>query len=369
MKKLRVLQVNKLYYPWIGGVEKVVQQIAEGLCDKVEMEVLACSPRGKGSSSIVNGVRITLAGSLGMLFSMPLSFSFPFLFRRISRGRDILHFHMPFPLADICCLLFGPRTKVIAWWHSDIVKQKHLMMFYGPVMELFLKRADRIIVATEDHITSSKYLPKFRDKCVIIPFGIDTAKYAAPVLSRIEVIRGSYRKPLVLFVGRLVYYKGIEYLVEAMKDTDAVLLIAGEGILKQKLENMAEQSGIRDKIVFLGRVDDEALIDYYHACDLLAFPSVENSEAFGLVQIEAMACSKPVVSTSLPTGAGRVNIHGETGLQVPVKDAAALSSAMTMILASKELMTKMGRKSRERAEKEFSLDRMLSKVLELYKSV
>jgi len=365
---MKVLQINKLYYPWIGGVEKVVQQIAEGLNEKTDMTVLACVPKGKGRTDLVNGVKLIFAGSLGILFSMPISLSFPFIFRRESRRSDIVLFHMPFPLADLSCLLFKPKAKILVWWHSDIIKQKAFMFLYGPIMKMFLRKAEKIVVATEKHISSSKYLSEYKSKCVEIPFGVDLKKYSMSdaVRHEVEQIRKKHNKPILLFVGRLVYYKGIEYLVRAMKDVDAVLLIAGEGKLRDELQAIADKSGITGKIEFLGRIDDRELLNYYHAADIFVFPSVANTEAFGLVQIEAMACGKPVISTNLPTGAGSINVHGETGLLVPVKDAKALSSAINELLGSGELRLRMGKNARERVEKEYSLDKMLQKVLDLF---
>ena len=171
--KIKVLQINKLYAPHIGGVEKVVQDIAEGLKDKVDMKVLVCSNKGKAVVDSINGVEVTRAGSFGIYFSMPLSLSIFTKLRKLSSDRDVLHFHMPFPLGDAAYFLSGFKGKVVVWWHSDIVRQKALMKLYKPLMDRFLKRADRIIVATEGHINGSSYLEPYRDKCVIIPFGID----------------------------------------------------------------------------------------------------------------------------------------------------------------------------------------------------
>ena len=173
MDKVKVLQVNKLYYPWVGGVERVVQQLAEGLNDRTDMKVLVCQAKGRASVEKINGVEVHRAGSLGMMFSMPISISFFREFKKLSKDRDIVHFHMPFPLGDLACLLSGYKGKVVVWWHSDIVKQKKLMKLYKPILEKFLSRADVIIAATQGNIDGSDYLLKYRDKCVIIPYGLD----------------------------------------------------------------------------------------------------------------------------------------------------------------------------------------------------
>ena len=143
----------------------------------------------------------------------------------------------------------------------------------------------------------------------------------------------------MLFVGRLVYYKGLEYLIEAMRWVpDAVLVVVGTGPLRGRLQRLSEQwLGCPGKVVFLGAVAEHDLCAWYHACDVFVLPSVELSEAFGLVQLEAMACAKPVVTTDLPTGVTYVNQHGHTGLVVPRRNSRALAEAINILLDNRQL--------------------------------
>jgi rhamnosyl/mannosyltransferase len=368
---MKVLQLSKFYFPYTGGIEKVVFDIAEGLADKVDMNVLVCQPKGKGRSEFSNGIKIIRAGSFGIYFSMPVSLSFPFLLKKIGKDIDILHFHMPFPLADLSYLWIRPQGKVVVWWHSDIVKQRNLLRMYKPFMMRFLEKAHKIIVATPQHIESSPFLKNFREKCVVIPFGIDINRFRLNDKMREKVagIRNTYGSKIILFVGRLVYYKGVEYLVEAMKEVDAKLLLVGEGPLKEGLINLADKIGIRDKIVFMGRIDDEDLIHYYHACSIFVLPSIANSEAFGIVQLEAMACGKPVINTELPTGVPWVSVHGETGITVPPRDSSALADALNVLLNNADLCAKYGQNARKRVEEEFTMKLMMDRVLSVYKQV
>jgi rhamnosyl/mannosyltransferase len=368
---MKVLQVNKLYYPHIGGVERVVRDIAEGLTDKVSMQVLVCQTKGKGGKEIINGVKVFRASSLGIYFSMPVSFSFPFLLKRLSKDKDILHFHMPFPLGDISYLLMRPKGKLVVWWHSDIIRQKILLKLYKPFLIKFLERADKIIVATPNHVESSVFLKDFRDKCEVIPFGIDINQFELndKMREKVKSIRDKYGPKIILFVGRLIYYKGVEYLVEAMKEVDATLLLVGEGPLKKDLINLANKMGIKDKIVFVGRVDDEDLVSYYHACSIFALPSIANSEAFGIVQLEAMACGKTVINTNLPTGVPYVSLNGETGITVPPRDSSALADALNVLLNNADLCEKYGLNARKRVEEEFTMKLMMDRVLSVYKQV
>jgi glycosyltransferase involved in cell wall biosynthesis len=371
MKKLRILQVNKLYYPWIGGVEKVVQDIAEALRDRVDMEVLVCQPQGRGSCDVVNGVRIYRAGSVGVYLSSPVSFSFPFYLRKLSRGKDIVHFHMPFPLGDISQLLVRPDVKVVAWWHSDIVRQKFLKPLYEPFLKRFLHVADKIIVASPSHIDNSPYLKRHKDKCAVIPFGIDTGRFrlTGTIQKRVDDIRSKYGTRIVLSIGRLVYYKGLEHLINAMKNIDACLLIVGDGYLKNDLEKMVCDLKIGRKIKFLGTIDNDEVAACYHACDIFVLPSIAESEAFGIVQLEAMACGKPVINTSLPTGVPWVSVHRETGITVPPGDSEALADAIHELFDNAALRERYGRNASVRVLNSFALDGMIEKIYQIYEEV
>jgi glycosyltransferase involved in cell wall biosynthesis len=369
MKKVKVLQVNKLYYPWIGGVEHVVQQLAEGLNNQTDMKVLVCQAKGKTAVEKVNGVMVHRAGSLGMLFSMPISVSFFRHFRKLSKDRDVIHFHMPFPLGDLACLLSGYKGKVVVWWHSDIVKQKKLMKLYKPFMDSFLSRADVIITATQGHIDGSDYLLKHKNKCVIIPYGIDKRieKNSDLYIEKSKQLRGSLKPVQMLFVGRLVYYKGCDILIEAFKKVDnAELTIIGEGELKKVIEEKVRQYNMTEKVHLIGKVKEEEICKAYEDCDVLVLPSTEKSEAFGLVQIEAMTFGKPVINTNLSSGVPYVSLDGVTGLTVPPNDVQALADAMKWMVEHDKERNEMGRRARNRVKECFRMDDMLDKVLKIY---
>jgi len=367
---IRVLQVNKLYAPHIGGVEKVVQDIAEGLKDRVDMKVLVCSEKGKGYTDIVNGVEIIRASSLGIYFSMPVSFSFFPMLHKLSKDMDILHFHMPFPLGDVACLLSGYKGKVVVTWHSDIIRQQVFLNLYKPFMHKFLNRADKIIVATEGNLLGSEHLKPYKAKCEIIPFGYDIKSNNSDLNSRILHNSSEARQKKVLFIGRLIYYKGLDVLLEAFsKVNGAVLDIIGEGPLRRDLELKAYNLGLSGKVIFHGRQSDDKIQQFLNACDIFVLPSVERSEAFGLVQLEAMAHAKPVINTSLPTGVPYVSIHEETGLTVPPGDAEALAKAIQRLVDNDMERIQMGLNARERVQKYFSKDKMLDSIFNLYQKL
>lgn len=367
MAGLRILQVNKFYPPHIGGIETVVQQVSQGLKDRAEVSVLVCQPRGRGVREVLDGVPVTRCSTWRTVASCPVSFSFFRAFRRMAGEADVIECHLPFPPADLACLLSGTKKRVVIAWHSDVVKQKKLLLLYKPILLRFLRRADAIIVATQGHIDSSAFLKPFRDKCVVIPYGIDTSAYlqapAMPILT--ERLSGKPLKKL-LFVGRLVYYKGVDVLLRAFARTSGcALFLAGEGVLEPQLRQEAQALGAADRVFFLGRLSDQALRAAFRDCDIFILPSVANSEAFGIVQLEAMVYGKPVINTALPTGVPLVSLHGETGLTVPPGDEDALADAIRTLAEDDALREAYGAAAQRRVLEKFELNGMIDAVYQV----
>lgn len=368
--KIKVLIVNKLYYPWVGGIEKITQDYAEGLNGEIEVEVLVCQPRGRGKVEWINGVKVTRAGSIGIFWGMPISFSFPFLLAKKSREVDIIHFQMPFPLADISYLLLGSRKpSIVVTYHSDIVRQKKLMLFYKPFLFRFLRIVDRIIVTSPNMLEFSEYLKAFKYKCSVVPLGIDVDYLEHSGVKEIGLSKTKDEK-LILFVGRLTYYKGVEYLIEAMQRVkNSKLLIVGDGELRAQLERKSRLLGLQDKIIFLGKLSKEELNYCYKICDIFVLPSVEESEAFGLVQAEAMFFGKPVVNTRLRSGVPYVSVNGETGITVPPRDSKALADAINKILENHDLYRMFSKNAVNRVYSLFTKRKMLDAILRIYEEL
>ncbi len=367
-RKLKVLQVNKMYYPEIGGVEKVVQQISEGLNDELNLQVLACQIKGKARNEKINNVKVTRTSSLGVYFSMPVSFSFPFVFRKKAKDADIVHIHLPNPLADLSLLLSGYKGKVVVSWHSDIIKQKKIMFFLKPLIFKTLKRADKIIVATEGHIEGSDYLKEFRNKCVVVPFGIEQRRI--PKVESLNFDVNNSQEKIILFAGRLVYYKGVQYLIEAIRDVkNAKLRIVGDGVDRDSLETLAEKLGITNKVEFLGSISDEELIEEYKNCDMFVLPSVAKSEAFGLVQIEAMSYGKPVINTWLDSGVPYVSLNNVTGFTVEPKNSEELAKAIQKLVDEDNLRLSYGKNAYDRVLKNYILEENNQEIMNLYRNI
>lgn len=360
---MKILQINKLYYPWVGGVETVVRQIAEGLNGKnsLQVDVLVCNQKNKRTIEEVNGVKVFRAKTLTIFLGMPISFDFLYFYSKIEKDYDLIFLHYPFPLGFLAYVLFSPRKKLVIWYHSDIVKQKLLEWFFRPFHLFCLRKARKIFVSNPKLLASSKTLRKFQKKCKVLPFGVDLNYFliTKEIQEQAEKIKEKLGAPLVLSVGRLTYYKGFDFLIQAMRRIPAKLLIIGEGKRKKKLLRLIKKLKIKEKVIILPSVKD--LRPYYLACDLFVLPSIAKSESFGIVLLEAMAYQKPVISTELGTGTSWVNLDKITGLVVKSKDVKSLQNAIKRLLEDKKLFQMLSENAKKRAE-ELNLDDFLENL-------
>lgn len=365
---MRILHIYKDYYPVLGGMENHIKVLAEEQVKRgLDVTVLVTSLTGKTHTEMMNGVRVIKAGRLATVASTPISIALPLILSRLKP--DIAHLHFPYPVGELSQLLFGKTHRVVLTYHSDVVRQRHILMLYRPFLQKALDMANLIIATSDRYIESSPYLGRVRHKCRVIPLGIDPAPFTRVDADRAARVRETFGSPLILFVGKLRYYKGLQYLLNAMDGIPARLLVAGSGPMEAEWRGLAAELGLKDKVVFLGEVKDEELPALYHGCDVFVLPASERSEAFGLVQVEAMMSGKPVVSTELGTGTSFVNLHGETGFVVPPRDVSGLRDAVNRLLRDDGLRLKLGEEARARAMREFTLGKMVDRTIELYGEV
>lgn len=364
-RALRVLQVGKFYPPHKGGMESHLQALCGQLRGRADVEVLVASDDRRTTEEVIDSVKVTRTGTLFDFAAAPVC---PESVRRIRASRaDIVHIHWPHPTALLAYLASGHAGRLVVTYHSDIVRQKFMARLFWPVLRRALDRAEAVVVASPNYVESSPVLRKFRAKCRVIPFGVPLEEFDRFDPAEVASIRERFGPRIVLGVGRLIYYKGFEHLVRAMKSVDAHLLVVGEGPLRGALELEARRAGVRGRVTFLGRVEDA--VPYFRAADVFALPSVARSEAFGIVQLEAMACGKPVVNTALDSGVTFVSVDGVTGLTVPPADSGALAAALDRLLGDRALLARYGRAARARVEREFDLETMGRSTLSLYEEV
>jgi len=364
-QKPTVMHVGKFYRPHVGGIETHIEALCQELRKSMDVRVMVASDSRRGEECLIDGVKVSRVAQSINLAGAPLCHAMASKIR--SERPDIVHLHLPNPGAVLAVLASGYRGRVVVTWHSDVIRQRWLAKIYNPIQRILLRNCSAIVASSPNYLQSSAELSRFKSRCHVIPYGIDSLKFQNPDPAAVSAIREKFGPKLVLMVGRLVYYKGVEHAVRAMTRIGANLLIIGEGPLNQSLQQQARELGVADRIFFLGKVDG-SIVPYYHASDVFILPSIARSEAFGIVQLEAMACGRPVVNTQLASGVPFVSIDGETGITVPPGSPEALAAAVNRLLAEPALRNAYGRAALRRVRDQFSLELMVRRTLEVYRA-
>ena len=370
---MRILHLYKDYTPVLGGIENHIRVLAEGQARRGhDVTVLAANRGWQTSIETVGGVRVVLAPRLGTIASTPICPSLPRWLSRLEA--DVTHLHFPHPPGEVAHLLVGRAAGMVITYHADIVRQRHLLRLYEPLLKRVLGRANRILATSPAYIESSRYLQAVRDKCVVVPIGIDVGRFESRSGEPRAPLRARWHlppdRPVAVFVGRLRYYKGLDYLLRSLPLVpDLHLLLVGGGPLWNSTRALAEALGVANRVVFTGDVDDGDLPACYAAGDLFVLPSHTRAEAFGTSIVEAMAAGLPVISTEIQTGTSWVNQDGVTGLVIPPCDPGALAAAMGALAADPARRSAMGRAGRARAHEMFEASMMVEAVEGVYREV
>lgn len=361
---MKILQVNKYFHPHIGGIETVVKNIHQVLGNEnIQSDVLCFA---EDNHDYIQTSRSGFEGNVstiykqsraGVAFGMPLSWSFLKKFKEIANDYDLIILHHPFPFGFFGYWLYAQNIPMVVWYHSDIVRQTYIALLLKPLFKMVLDKAVKIIVSHRSIADHSALLQNYRDKLSVIPFVFHSG--SAPMVNQTEPQARGNQVVQVLAVGRLVYYKGYEYLIRAMSGVDAQLTIVGQGPLLDKLKQLIARLNLTN-VRIIPPVDD--LSHLYTNSDIFVLPSIAKSEAFGLVQIEAMAYGLPVINTNLPTAVPTVSINRLTGLTVEPANTGALSSALAELAGDGELRRKFGQAAMARVAAEYGYDRFKSNL-------
>lgn len=363
---MRILHIYKDFDPPIrGGMERHMALMCRFQRQWAEVEAVTNSRQFATRVITRDGTTVTEVGELGRIQSAPLSPAFPWHMRRLAGDVNVVH--VPNPTAETGWLVARPRGKLVVRYQSDIVRQASAMRIYGPIQMQFLRKADIILVASEQYLASSAALEGLRSRCEVVPLGILPEEFQTPDWARVEALKAAYGGPFVLFSGRHRYYKGLEYLIRAAQAIRGPVVVAGEGPETARCTELARELGV--SVAFPGMLSHEELVNHLHGCAVFAFPSCERSEAFGISMLEAHACGKPVVATRLGTGVEFVNLDGQTGLNVPPRDPAALAEAINTLLDDGALRERLGAQARRRVETEFHAERIARREFEIYRGL
>ena len=319
-------------------------------------------------------VKIRRVGKIGTLARFDFC---PGIIRFLKRELvdfDVLHLHVPNPVMCAAMSTLRITTPIVVTYHSDIVKQKWIRKPFRMVEAAVFRKVKKFIASSANYMESSPILSMHRDQTQVIPFGIDLKPYQKPSESAQQFAQKLKSDcgdgPIWLCVGRLVYYKGTEYAVRALKDCPGTLVIVGGGALETSLRALADSLGVGDRIRWCSNLNDDELIGAYHAATALWFPSILRSEAYGFVQIEAMASGCPVINTSIPgSGVDWVSLDKVSGLTVPPSDAEAFAAAARSLAEDPALRAQLSSGAIHRAETEFELMTMTQRTDKLYESL
>jgi rhamnosyl/mannosyltransferase len=372
MSKTKLIQLGKYYYPEPGGMETHVYDLCSQLRNNFDIRVVVANTSRKTVIESVEGVKVTRVANIGELFSCPICPTMPYHLRKLDIDDDsIIHLHLPNPMAHFAYLVTKLPGRLVVEWHSDIIRQERFSRLYDRFLHNLLDRASCIVASSPNYVRYSPFLKKYHKKCVVVPAAIRVEKFEAGrnVLRLSNNLRAQYGDSLVLFVGRLIYYKGVDVLLKAAKMIKGKIILVGDGPLRDRYREMVKENGLSDKVIFAHGVSHEELVSYYYACDVFVLPSNKRSEAFGLVQLEAMICGKPVVSTNLTTGVPWVNLNGETGLVVPINHPQKLADAVNKLLENKEERQRLGQNARARVLENFTVEKMVGQMEGVYEQI
>lgn len=384
MKKKRVLQISKYYYPFLGGTEQVARDMASAMrkLDNVEQKIICFNETAAAGELVcqksetvhdtVDGIEVIRCGYQMKFSSQAISFSYGKELDKLMKEfkPDIVILHYPNPYVTHFLLKYKKQKfQLWVYWHLDITKQRVLKHLFHKQNVDLIKRADKILGATPKHLDESAFSDLFEGKKQILPYTIDEKNLVITheEIENAEAIRKQHKgEKIGFFIGRHVPYKGLKYLIEASKemgDEKIHFFIAGSGELT---EGLKEQAKGDPKVEFLGRISDSERKSYLYAADIICFPSITRNEGFGLALAEGMYFGKPAVTFTIPgSGVNYVNLDGVTGIECPNCDSHAYAEALLKLCRDYELRQRYGENARKRVIDNFTVDTFEKNIGEL----
>ncbi len=365
---MRVLHFYKNYLPEsVGGVEHVIRQMCVGTGRLgVTNQVLTLTRDKEGKRDIeFEGHSVRRLPLDFEISSTGFSFAAFGELARMAKEADVVHYHFPWPFMDLAHFISRVDKPTLVTYHSDIVRQKHLLRLYLPLKHRFLQSVDTIVATSPNYLASSAVLDRYRDKTRTITYGLDRSIYPEPDQDRLDKWRKQVGERFFLFVGVLRYYKGLHILLDAVANTDYPVVIVGAGPIEAELKAHAERLGLTH-VLFVGALDEADKVALLTLCYAVAFPSHLRSEAFGISLLEGAMYGKPMISSEIGTGTTYINIDGDTGLVVPPSDPQAFGEAMRKLWDNPELAAAMGKRAEARYWEMFTAEQMAKSYTALY---
>ena len=367
---MRILHFYKTFFPnTTGGMEQTIHQLARTAAQHgVETDILSLSRKVRHQQSVTHadGYTAHTVPQIIEISSMGCSLAVFKRFAQLAAHADVIHYHFPWPWMDLVHFVTRVNKPTIVTYQSDIIRQKHALKFYSPLMHRFLKSVDYIVATSPNYCKSSLVLQNYKNKTRVIPLGLDRSSYLSPSIDCLNKWRERLPQPFFLFVGVLRYYKGLHILLESAIATEYPIVIAGTGPYEQKLKQQAAALNLTN-VIFLGAITNEDKVALFSLCYAVVFPSNIRSEAFGLALLEGAMFGKPMISCEIGTGTSFINQHGQTGLTIAPNDAHALNKAMKFLWSHPEEAALMGQRAEARYWQLFTAEHMTTEYLSLYR--
>lgn len=374
---VKILQLSKFYPPVRGGIETVALELTEGLNARgMQTDVLCAGLELRTVIERKHDHTVVRAGSLGRLLSTSMSPGLAWRFMGLRSRYDLVHVHLPNPMANLALWLARSPARIVLHWHSDIVNQPRALRLYAPLQDWLLRRADAVIATSPAYAEHSPWLRSYQDKVRIVPLGFEPRRFAQDaqrIAKAAEAVRSRYQgRPIVFALGRMAGYKGFDHLLQVSRRMrhDARIVVCGGGELLEAHREGVHAAGLADRVAFVGELPLADVDAHFAAASVFCLPSQSRAEAFGMVLLEAMAAGLPIVASDIVgSGVGWVNVDGETGYNVPVSDDGAMAAALDRVLADPALARRLGAAGRERLERHFSTTAMLDGTLAVYREI
>ena len=369
-----IIHFGKYYLPNVGGIESVTVSLAEGaVAAGHSVSVICFEKNPKNRIRIVNGVQVIATSILKVIKSQPFGIGYFLECFEASKTADIVHLHLPNMLGALCGLFVSRKSRLLVHWHSDVVNKGFIGKILRPLELAILWRADKVVTTSQIYADASNALVHYSKKIIVVPIGAPDLKKDESDLLMPELVNikaEGYR--IILAVGRLVTYKGFDVLIKSAKYLlpKSVIVIVGDGVLRGELRRIIHNENCSDRVILKGRLSVMELSSLFKVADIYCLPSTSRAEAFGVVLLEAMAHGLPIIATNIPgSGVSWVNQHDVSGLNVPVGDSMALATACNELLSSEELRCKLAKGARQRYLAEFTEQKSLQKMLDVYENL
>ena len=375
------------YAPLVGGYETQAGLLAESLSKFFKVQVLTFRLAKSPYRESCNGVEIHRVSPQLVFFRIPLSFNFLRVLKRLDF--DVLHAHGAVPLISDASILYAKsrKKKTVYTHHFDGTVQDSKMLnrladFYNRTLgRLSAKLSDAVVTTSKSYAETSAIIRPYLHKVTVIPCSVDTNVFRPEPESTVKGLRESLRlsgEKVVLFVGRIVPYKGLEFLIRAFErvekeaDGEFHLLMIGKGegsritggsSYYDKIRGLVENSGIKSRVRFIPWVSKKDLPTYYSLADVVVLPSVMRGEAFGTALVEALACGTPVVASDLPGVRDVLKGKDHIGCYVPPKNSDLLAESLVKTAYEK---TYVSESCRQFVVDNYSIEHIVEKYVKLY---